>query len=79
MFFVALYLHILYIFQAVLRHSLSVGEDLGQAGYQAVASCCLRHDDGLQLLAEMKVYCVVYMCNTSIHVHINYIYAVCTY
>ncbi len=32
-----------------------MGVDMGQFGYQAVANSCVRQEEGLELLAEMKV------------------------
>ena len=40
--------------QVLLQYSRNVGLDLGQVGYQAVASGCKQRKDGLQLLAKMK-------------------------
>ena len=31
------------------------GLNLGQAGYQAVATCCLKEKDGIKLIEEMSV------------------------
>ena len=44
------------VLKVLLQYSRNVGLDLGQAGYQAIASCCSQRKDGLQLLSKMKVW-----------------------
>lgn len=44
-----------FVLQVFLQYSRDVGLDLGQVGYQAIASGCQHQRDGLQLLKKMKV------------------------
>ena len=41
--------------QALLGYFRGLGVSVGQSGYQALATCCNRESEGLELLEEMKV------------------------
>ena len=40
--------------QALVQYGRGVGLDLGQAGYQALASGCVREEDGMTLVKKMR-------------------------
>ena len=43
------------IFQVLFEYSKNIGLELGQVGYQAMASSCREQRDGMNLLMKMKV------------------------
>ena len=43
------------LLQLLLQYAKKTNLDLGQAGYQAVAKCCLKEKEGIELLQEMRV------------------------
>lgn len=56
--------------QVLLQHSRNVGLDLGQVGYQAVATSCVQRTDGIQLLKKMMVSVKGHI-RLSAHVHVE--------
>lgn len=45
----------IFCWQVLFEYARSIGLDLGQVGYQAVAYGCQRESDGMELLMKMKV------------------------
>lgn len=46
---------IIVVLQVLLQYSREMGLDVGQVGYQAVATSCQKEQDGMQLLEKIKV------------------------